>query len=382
MGVIPLSAEAEALLPQLGVDVADITRVEAMAGGLSGGRVYRLWLRGSRGAGSKYTRVLKYAEPLEGWLGDTSGDMCIREAQLFASGILDDLPRDIVTPTLAVAFGGTRQQPTGAALLMRDVRRYLLPQPLGTPPGTIPADAVALVDRLARMHARFWDDPRLDDPALGLMAPERALLVTGPLGVAARLAAGDALPYLPIAAESWETFFALSGESATERLQAIMAEPGRIMRAIEKLPRTLAHGDVWGPNLGWLPAAHGRHGSQRRLLLLDWALALAGPATYDPLWLASTWHAVDPTRVLAVYRARLTRALRMRGQSLDDATWLALADAGYLRTMLTCGEAMARTALAAPVGVARQTALARLQWWIARALRAADRLERISDLTF
>jgi hypothetical protein len=72
----------------------------------------------------------------------------------------------------------------------------------------------------------------------------------------------------------------------------------------------------------------------------------------------------------------------MRGQSLDDATWLALADAGYLRTMLTCGEAMARTALAAPVGVARQTALARLQWWIARALRAADRLERISDLTF
>ena len=255
--IISLPAEAEALLPQLGVEAADITRVEAMAGGLSGGRVYRLWLRGSRGADSEYTRVLKYSEPLEGWLGDTSGDTRIREAQLVASGILDDLPRDIVTPTLAVAFGGTRQQPTGAALLMRDMRRYLLPQPYRTPPGTIGADAVALVDRLARMHARFWNDPRLDDPALGLMSPERALLVTGPLGVAARLAAGDTLPYLPIAAESWETFFALAGESATERFQAIMTEPGRIVRAIEKLPRTLVHGDVWGPNLGWLPAVHG-----------------------------------------------------------------------------------------------------------------------------
>ena len=151
-----------------------------------------------------------------------------------------------------------------------------------------------------------------------------------------------------------------------------MAEPERIVRTIEKLPRTLAHGDVWGPNLGWLPATHGR---RRRLLLLDWALALAGPATYDPLWLASTWLAADPTRVLALYRARLTRVLRTRGQSLDDVTWLALADAGYLRTVLTCGEAMARMTLTTPRGVARQMALARLRWWIARALRAAKRME-------
>ncbi len=39
-------------------------------------------------ADSEYTRVLKYSEPLEGWLGETSGDTRIREAQLFASGLL------------------------------------------------------------------------------------------------------------------------------------------------------------------------------------------------------------------------------------------------------------------------------------------------------
>ncbi|HEU4782513.1 MAG TPA: phosphotransferase, partial [Ktedonobacterales bacterium] len=291
-----------------------------------------------------------------------------------ASGLLADLPRDVATPTLAIAFRGPQTRPEGAALLMRDEQRHLLPDPYWTPPGRIPPEAVAIVDRLARMHARYWNDPRLDDSTLGLMSPERALLVTGPLGVAAWLAAGDALPYLQVSAESWQTFFDLAGEAATERFRAIMHEPERITRAISALPQTLVHGDVWGPNLGWLPGYHSA--GRKRLLLLDWALALAGPCTYDPLWLASTWLAVDPARVLAVYRARLTRALRVCGQSLDGATWLALADAGYLRTALTCGEAMARMAITAPAGVARRMALARLQWWIARAMRAAERLER------
>jgi len=374
---IPLPAAIQTFLPLLGIDADTVTRVEAMVGGLSGGRIYRLRLRRNQGFGAERTRVLKYSEPLEGWLGDTSGDTRIREAQLAASGLLADLPRDIALATLSVAFRGSRDHPEGAALLMRDEQRSLLPQPFHTPPGTIPPVAVALADRLARMHARYWNDPRLDDPALGLMSPEQALLVTGPLGVVSRLSAGDTLPYLPLAAESWQTFFALAGEAASCRFQAIMAEPGRIIRAIVRLPRTLVHGDVWGPNMGWLPASQSSqasHGS-RRLLLLDWALALAGPAAYDPLWLCSTWLAVDPTRVLAVYRTRLKRALQARGLSLDDATWLALADAGYLRTALTCGEALARTALAHPAGVARQTAVARVQWWIARALRAADRLE-------
>ncbi|HSJ41431.1 MAG TPA: hypothetical protein VK955_10290, partial [Xanthobacteraceae bacterium] len=116
---------------------------------------------------------------------------------------------------------------------------------------------------------------------------------------------------------------------------------------------------------------------KRRLVLLDWALALAGPTTYDPLWLCSTWFSVDPTLMLAAYRAALTRRLLARGYRIDDATWLALADAGYLRTVLTCGEALARTALAAPAGTARQRALTRVHWWIERALLAADRLERM-----
>src|SRR5690348_16282769 len=171
MRIFPLPAVIETLLPQLGVESDDVTRVEPMTGGLSGGRIYRLWLRHPSG-GHERTRVLKYAEPLEGWLGDVSGDTLIRETQLAASGLLADLPRDIATPTLAVAFRGPRARPEGAALLMRDERRYLLPDPYWTPPGRLPPEAVVMVDRLAWMHARYWNDPRLDDPTLGLMSPE------------------------------------------------------------------------------------------------------------------------------------------------------------------------------------------------------------------
>ena len=373
MGVFPLPHEVEALLPELGVDSASISRVGTIAGGLSGGRLYRLWLRDTNGREREHTRVVKYCEPLEGWLGDTSGDSHVREAQLAASGIVADLPPGIVTPTMAVAFRGPRARPQAAALLMRDLLPYLLRQPFRVPPGRLPVEALAIIDRLAHMHARYWSDPRLDDALLGLMTPERALLVTGPRGVAARLAAGDTLPYLAVADAGWRDFFALAGDAASQRLQAIMAEPEPLARVINRLPRTLAHGDVWGPNLGWLPP----NGGKRRLVLLDWALALAGPATYDPLWLCSTWFSVDPTVVLAAYRAALNRRLLARGYRIDDTTWLALADAGYLRTVLTCGEALARTALSVPAGRARQRALTRVHWWIARALRAADRLEHV-----
>ena len=369
---VELPAEVWALLPALDVDVGAVTRAERLAGGLSDGRLYRLWLRAPGDSGRERTRVLKYAEPLAGWLGVISEDTRIREAQLAASGLLADLPRGIVTPTLAVAFRGPRSQPTGAALLMRDAQPYLPRHPYRTPPGTLPASALALAERLAQLHARYWNDPRLGDPALGLMSPERALLVTGPLGVAERLLAGDPLPYLTIADESWRDFFMLAGDTASRRFRAIMEEPGHIARAINRLPRTLVHGDVWGPNMGWLPA---REGAPPRLLLFDWALALAGPGPYDILWQCGIWPTVSPTRLLAFYRSRLARALRARGRRLDDATWLALADAGYLRTVLTCGEGMARLSLTAPAGTARSRALGWLSWWIKRALRAAARLE-------
>jgi hypothetical protein len=251
--------------------------------------------------------------------------------------------------------------------------RLLKPSEPG-PPGRLPAPVTALLERLAALHALYWQDARLADPTLGLMSPRDALLLISPNAVRARRVQGDPSPYLPLADQGWEAFFRLAPPHAVERLRTILAEPEPILRAIAALPPTLVHGDVWAPNLGLLPSSKNAPRRERQLLLLDWALALAGPATYDPLWLCGGWHALDPRLVMARYRVFLERRLRARGVSLPPATWLALLDAGYLRTALTCGEAFGRAAEEALAGCARRVAEGRVRRWAERAVLAADRL--------
>jgi hypothetical protein len=247
-------------------------------------------------------------------------------------------------------------------------------QPHRAPPGRLPADLLALLDALATLHVRFWQAPQLDDATLGLASPRDTLLWLSPAVVAERIAAGDAQPYLRLALAGWEACFQLIAPQDAATLQAVFARPEAALAAIERLPRTLIHGDIWGPNLGWLPPTRHSPRLGRRLLLLDWALAAAAPAPYDVLSLCGAWHSLRPTRLLAVYRARLTRRLAARGVTLTAQQWQGLADAAYLRTALTGGEAWARAVEQAPSAPARRRALARLSWWARRGAQAARRL--------
>jgi hypothetical protein len=326
------------------------------------------------GATAYAYRVLKRLMLEDGWLGALSHDRYIREVALRDSDVLAGLPRGIATATESWAYDGPIPKPKGAALLLRDERGHLVRDPLRTPPGHLPPLVAFILDRLARMHARFWNDPHLNDPALGLTSTEDALLLLAPDRIAERLVASDPAPYLPLASAGWEAFFRIAPPDDAEVLREVFATPDRWADAIAKLPWTLVHGDVWGPNLGVLPPSRRAPRTGRRLLLLDWALATAGPATYDPLWLCGNWHALNPVCVLAAYRARLTRHLRARGIRLAPATWRVLADAGYLRTALTCGEAFGRVTAEASPGAIRRRAEARVRWLARRAAVAARRL--------
>ena len=298
----------------------------------------------------------------------------LREIQLWERGLLHSLPAGVATGVRGWTLLGDPHHPTAGALLMDDLGSRLLKRPERAPLGRLPHSVIALLERLASLHARYWQDARLSDLALGLMSPRDALLLISPQSVRARCVAGDTNPYLPLAERGWDAFFRLAPPAVAERLRALHAHPEPIVRAIASLPRTLVHGDVWGPNLGWLPPTTSAPRRERRLLLLDWALALSGPATYDPLWLCGVWHTLDPRLVMVCYRAFLERYLNAHGASLPRATWLMLVDAGYLRTALTCGEAFGRAAEEAPAGRARVVAEARVRWWAERAVQAADRL--------
>lgn len=363
-----------AMLCAVGLDPATIRALERMPGGLSGASLWRVATTKSAFPSPDTSCVLKRIMPESGWLGSASQDTFMREVTLWESGLLNDLPNEIGASVLRVARGRDETGAAWGALLMCDETSRLMRHPLRAPLGSLPYELRRLLDILAKLHARYWEDLRLNEDGLGLTPTRAALLLASPATIEARIASGDSSPYLALASAGWNGFFRLAPSEAAKTLREVFAEPDHYIAAVESLPKTLAHGDVWGPNLGWLPATKAAPRQGRRLLLLDWALATAGPATYDPLWLCGTWHALDPIRVLAYYRARLDGHLAAHGRILDSATWLALADAGYLRTALTCGEALARTAATAPSGAARRRAEAYVRWWATRAALAAERL--------
>ncbi len=363
----------DAVLRALGVELDEVACAEPMGDGLSGARLTRLRLerRTPGGARTIATRVLKEVVAGASWLEEPGNTTRVPGVQLWAAGLLETLPSSIASGVGAYALAeGT---PGRGALLMRDLRGRLWKRPERTPPGGLTPDVLTLLDSLAKLHARFWEDERLCDARVGLLPAKAALLLTSPARVAERIAAGDPEPYLRLASSGWETFFRLAAPEDAATLRAVLAGPEPWLRAISALPKTLVHGDVWGPNLGWLPRTHVAPVRGRRALLLDWALAMMGPATYDPLWLCGTWHELEPARVLAAYRARLERHLAARGRRLSGETWRALADAGYLRTALTCGEAFGWSAERAR-GAARRRAEARARWWAQRGARAARRM--------
>jgi hypothetical protein len=325
-----------------------------------------------------------------GWLGALSDDTMVREVGLWTSGLLSRLPAGIATGVLEASRKAGPDGALSGLLTMKDLAGYQLRdrrgRPLRNPPltppggGGLPSVVLTILRHLALQHATFWENSLLDEQSAGLMATREALLLLSPDWLTGRLAAGDASPYLPIALLGWEAFFQLAEAEDATLLKRVVEQPELVLKAISTLPRTLVHGDLWGPNLGLLPPTSQAPRKGRRLLLLDFALATAGPSTYDVLWLTGTWHDLDPVRVLAAYRYWLERALRARGRPLAAATWWSLADAGYLRTALTCGEALARSAQEAPIGSGRRRLQEHVRWWAARAAAAAGRLEALADL--
>jgi hypothetical protein len=332
------------------------------------------------------SRIEKTIVARSSWLGALSEDTRVREVSLWTDGLLQRLPRGISTGVLEArilcpdpesgAAAGRLTMRDLASARLRDRHGRPLPPPPLTPPGSLPPVVLTVLRQLSKLHAAYWEDPHLNDSSIGLMSSRDALLLLAPERLAALLAEGDSTPYVPVALDSWDAFFGIAAPDDAKTLMRVFQAPETVVPAIEALPRTLVHGDVWEPNLGRLPAVRRAPRTGRQLLLLDWELATAAPPTYDVLWLSGTWHTLFPPALLAAYRAQLERRLAAHGISLPRNTWRGLVDAGYLRTALTCGEALARSAVEAPAGALRRQMEARVRWWAARAAAAAYRMSR------
>ncbi|HEY7125340.1 MAG TPA: phosphotransferase [Ktedonobacterales bacterium] len=318
-----------------------------------------------------FSLILKRVPPRASWLMRASGDTLCREVQLWCSDVLDDLPPALLTPALAASYD---VQTGEGALLMADIGRWLgrfedcfLP--------VSPGQQMLTLDHLARLHAHYWNDVRLSNMFLGLASPHRALLLLSPESIAVQRATGDTHPYLAAAQSGWEAFFKHALPEPARRIQRVLNAPDRFLASAAAMPATLVHGDVWPPNMGLWPGERGTRGQREgnKTLLIDWALAAAGPASYDLFWLLFYWRKVDTRRALLTYRQRLTKHLARRGIRLSAAEWSMLVDLGVVRTVLTCGETMGQAIILATNDASRARAIALLHQWTSWADRVIAR---------
>ncbi|MBA3823234.1 MAG: hypothetical protein H0X24_04905 [Ktedonobacterales bacterium] len=325
-----------------------------MSGGLSGATLERLTLSdGDRYAGA----ILKRIDPRANWLMRASGDTALRELRLTQSPLWEALPNAVWDPVLGVAT-----EDGVGALLLPDLSPVVYPASLCYDPAD--DDLVArILDRIASLHATLWEHPALraqewlTSPAAAYfaLAPDRLSQATYP--------PTEEDTYGDQATRMWPFLWKFIDGADADPLWHTLARPEALLAASAGAPATLAHGDTWVANMGGLTpsAIPTSDPAAERLVLLDWALATAGPATFDSLWLAQTWRALDPYVVLAQHRAALLR----HGVTTvaDDATWALLADLGWVRTFFMGAEWMVRDVRGATTDEEDAKARARLNSW-------------------
>ncbi len=347
-----------------------------MQGGVSGAHLERVLVeivfeQGGVSRSETRSLVLKRIRPDESWLMRSSGDLSCREVQLWRHGLLANAPRALCMPVLATAYDAETSE---GALLMADVRRWL---------GTLedcqapvqPGQVRQYLDHLARLHAHYWQDARLSDTRFALASVEQTLLMLAPSVIELGIVAGNPHPYLPVSRAGWQAFYANSSSDALSKIQRVFDAPAALLASAASTPATLLHGDSWPPNMGTLPGEcelHGRY-ETGRTILIDWALATAGPASFDPFWLLFAWRRVDTRQALLFYRGRLAAHLARRGITFSASHWQLLLDLGVVRTVMTCGESMGQDVLFARTAAQRAKAIAALAWWTRWAASAIER---------
>lgn len=233
--------------------------------------------------------------------------------------------------------------PSHVGLLMHDVSGGLFPderKPLSL------SDQDLMLDKLAEMHAYFWNDPQLKNTSY-LHDMADFLYIMGPLdhsdkkkryyeGIEESIVKG------------WKTALPLLPESL---LKVIKDPPDILCEPWEELPMTLLHGDTKVANFAKT--------EEGQLHLFDWAFAGYAPCTFDVGWFL----AVNASRlaeskesVLSKYRSFLETHL---GYALEDELWHKLKEAG-----LVCGAFMLLWSKALAVKQGRNGSKKEWDWWI------------------
>ena len=221
--------------------------------------------------------ILKRSSWAVDWIARSTRDHALREGFIAVSPV--PLPEPLVAP-----YHGAGAEGTTLGLLMPDLTGRLLAWELGA----APPDGAALercLDAIARLHAAPWPIADVSDanhvwPTTPLA--ERLCLL-GPRA-AARLATADeaADPPAGVAAgerflAGWAAFERLAPRAALDLVASLDADPGPLIAALARLPRTGLHGDLKLSNIALL--------EDGRAAFIDWQMTMLAPVAVELGWL-------------------------------------------------------------------------------------------------
>ena len=244
--------------------------------------------------------VVKYLHADDDWIMRASGDVRCRPLLVWQSGLLDRMP-DCIDHAVVGAAAGLGRNCWGAAIMMRDVAEWLIPE--GDEHVTEEQET-RFLDHMAQLHAAFWGWE--DDVGLAPLSSRYTYFSSRLNEVEDALGSGAAVP--GIARDGWSRLPKAAPSVAADILE-LRDAPWPVIDALAELPQTFIHGDWKMGNLGAGP---------ERTILLDWATPGASPCVSELAW----WLALNTARLpsgkdanIELYRAALER------HGIDTSTW-------------------------------------------------------------
>ncbi len=292
--------------------------------------------------------VLKRIDWAANWYAISSEDTLGREVAIWESGVLDRLPPEMGNAVRAVA-----RFEDGAALLMDDLSRHLLPDNDATS-----EQVLGVLGAMAAMHATFFDDPPVAELGVAFHRLERLLTALSPTNLRSLsriLPDNEMISTLP---EGWDRLPGLVDAGVARDLRALADDPTPIVAALEGYPTTLLHGDLRDANVAW-------DGS--RTVAIDWQPTVAPPGIELAYFLQTlgVGNPLHPDEAMALYRDMLAERL---GPDVSWSWWDDQLDIciAAIKVMMASPDVLFRAQEHDP---RRHPHWTSHEWWVDRSMR-------------
>jgi len=242
----------------------------------------------------------------------TTNDQRCRSVRLWQYGLLNE-----VRPPLEHKIIGCARDGDGWGILMHDLSEGLFTEDNPFSQNFV----LEFLDRLVRLHARFWNDPRLEDPRLGLNDSVSRLKLFS-LKLAQGYQGAQMRNTSKVIIDSWEVLESLVEPDVFQILSSLSENPEPLAAALERYPYTLIHGDYRPDNLAYLEPDQG--------VVFDWHMASRSLMSVDLVFFIrglGVRNSIGKAGAIRYYRNKLETYL---GFSFDDDTWQAMLDLGHL----------------------------------------------------